>query len=195
MEVFSGYGFNKAHSSGYAFVAYQAAYLKAHYPAEYMAANLNSEIGNIERLVVLIDECRRMGLSVLPPDVDESTVDFMVLKGRIRMGMAAVRNVGKGAVEMVVAAREADGPFSSLFDFCERVDLRAVNRRAVESLICAGALDSLEGHRAQLLAGLERAMDMASQEGVVNNQVLPGVPEWTVPERLAREKEMLGFYL
>ncbi len=216
MEVFSGYGFNKAHSSGYAFVAYQAAYLKAHYPAEYMAANLNSEIGDIERLVVLIDECRRIGLEVLPPDVNESTVDFMASKGRIRMGMAAVRNVGKGAVEMVVAAREADGPFSSLFDFCERVDLRAVNRRAVESLICAGALDSLEGHRAQLLAGLERAMDMAqaaqanrqrgqislfeseamaAQAAVVNNQVLPGVPEWTVPERLAREKEMLGFYL
>ncbi len=216
MEVFSGYGFNKAHSSGYSLVAYQAAYLKAHYPAEFLSANLNSEIGDIERLVILIGECQRMGLEVRPPDVNESYADFIASEGRIQMGMTAVRNVGRGAVEAIVAAREADGPFKTLFELCERVDLRAVNRRAVESLICAGALDSLEGHRAQMLEGLERALDMAqaaqsarqrgqislfeseemqAQAAVVNNQVLPGVPEWTEREVLSREKEMLGFYL
>jgi len=216
IEVFSGYGFNKAHSSGYTIVAYQCAYLKAHYPAEYMAANLNSEIGDIDRLVVLVDECRRMGLEVLPPDVNKSHVDFVATRGGIRMGMAAVRNVGRSAVEGIVAAREADGPFESLFDFCERVDLHAVNRRAIESLIPAGAMDMMGGHRAQLHAGLERALDMAqaaqadrqrgqislfdlgemqAQAAMARDYVLPDVPAWGEREVLAREKEMLGFYL
>ena len=216
IEAFSGYGFNKAHSSGYAIVAYQCAYLKAHYPAEYMAANLNSEIGDIDRLVVLIEECRRMGLEVLPPDANESHVDFAASSGAIRMGMAAVRNVGRGAVEAIVAAREEEGPFPTLFDLCERVDLHAVNRRAIESLICAGAMDSLGGHRAQLFAGLERALDMAQaaqadrqrgqislfdseemqvQAAVLKDRVLPDVPEWKERELLSREKDMLGFYL
>jgi DNA polymerase-3 subunit alpha len=216
IEVFSGYGFNKAHSSGYALVAYQCGYLKAHYPAEYMAANLNSEIGDIERLVVLIDECRRMGLEVLPPEVNESRVDFVASQGGIRMGMAAVRNVGRGAVEAIVEAREADGRFTTLFEFCEQVDLHAVNRRAVESLICAGATDSLEGHRAQQMAGLDLALEaaqsaqaerergqislfeseeMREQVAAVNHLSLPEVAEWSERERLTREKEMLGFYL
>ena len=216
IEVFSGYGFNKAHSSGYALVAYQAAYLKAHYPAEYMAANLNSEIGDIDRLVVLIEECRRMGLEVMPPDVNTSFVDFVSSEDNVLMGMAAVRNVGRGAVEAIVSARIEGEAFSSLFEFCERVDLRAANRRSIESLISAGALDSLGGHRAQLLEALGRALDMAQaaqvarqrgqitlfesegmtqQAAVVNNQVLPEMPEWSERERLSREKEMLGFYL
>jgi DNA polymerase-3 subunit alpha len=216
IEVFSGYGFNKAHSAGYALVAYQCAYLKAHYPAEYMAANLNSEIGDIERLVILIDECRRIGIEVLPPDVNESFVDFVASGDSILMGMAAVRNVGRSAVEAIVSSRQSGGPFDSLFEFCERVDLRSVNRRAVESLICAGAFDSLGGHRAQLLAGLDQAMDQAqaiqasrqrgqislfeadgmeAQAAVVSNHTLPTVPEWSERERLGREKEMLGFYL
>jgi DNA polymerase III subunit alpha len=216
IEVFSGYGFNKAHSSGYALVAYQCAYLKAHYPAEYMAANLNSEIGDIDRLVILIDECRRIGIEVLPPDVNQSFVDFVASGESILMGMAAVRNVGRTAVEALVKAREEGGAFPSLFDFCERVDLRAVNRRAVESLICAGAFDSVGAHRAQHLAGLDQALDQAQaaqaarsrgqislfdadgmeeQAAVVNNHTLPTVPEWSERERLTREKEMLGFYL
>ncbi len=216
IEVFSGYGFNKAHSSGYSMVAYQCAYLKAHYPADFMAANLNSEIGDIDRLVVLVEECRRMGLEVLPPDVNESTVDFLAIDSSVRMGMAAVRNVGRGAVEAIVAAREEDGPFESLFDLCERIDLRAVNRRAIESLVCAGALDCLSGHRGQLFEALDRALEMAqnaqadrakgqfslfggegleAQAALVTNTELPDVAEWSDRERLAREKEVLGFYL
>ncbi len=216
IEVFSGYGFNKAHSSGYALVAYQCAYLKAHYPAEYMAANLNSEIGDIERLVILIDECRRIDIEVLAPDVNQSFVDFVASGDSILMGMAAARNVGRSAVEALVEAREDGGPFDSLFDFCERVDLRSVNRRSVESLIYAGALDSLGPHRAQHMAGLDQALDQAqaaqtarqrgqislfdaegmeAQAAVVNNHTLPSVPEWSERERLGHEKEILGFYL
>ncbi len=214
IEVFSGYGFNKAHSSGYSMVAYQCAYLKAHYPAEFMAANLNSEIGDIERLVVLIEECRRMGLDVLPPDVNEGQVDFVAAKKQIRMGMAAIRNVGRSAVQTIVAAREADGHFESLFDFCDRVDSQAVNRRCIESLIKAGACDCVPGHRAQLFEAIDRALDMAQsaqtdrargqislfesaemQTQVVNDRALPDVVEWTERERLAHEKDMLGFYL
>lgn len=232
IEVFSGYGFNKAHSSGYSMVAYQCAYCKAHYPAEFMAANLNSEIGDIDRLVVLIDECRRMGLEVLPPDVNESDVDFRAVRSgnspangssnghsridAVRMGMAATRNVGRGAVEVIVAAREEDGRFESLFELCERIDLRSVNRRAIESLVCAGALDTLGGTRSQLLESLDRAMEMAQtahadrakgqfslfggegmeeQAALVANTDLPDVADWDEKERLAREKEVLGFYL
>ena len=214
IEVFSGYGFNKAHSAGYSMVAYQCAYLKAHYPAEFMAANLNSEIGDIERLVVLIEECRRMGLDVLPPDVNEGQVDFVATKNEIRMGMAAIRNVGRSAVQAIVAAREADGPFESFFDFCDRVDSQAVNRRCVESLIKAGAYDCVPGHRAQLFEAVDRALEMAQsvqadrargqismfemaemQTQAVNDQSLPEVAEWTERERLACEKDMLGFYL
>ena len=213
IEVFSGYGFNKAHSAGYSMVAYQCAYLKAHYPAEFMAANLNSEIGDIERLVVLIEECRRMNLDVLPPDINEGQVDFVAAKNEIRMGMAAIRNVGRSAVQAIVAARE-DGPFESLFDFCDRVDSQAANRRCVESLIKAGAYDCVPGHRAQLFEALDRALDMAQsvqmdrargqismfemevmQTQVVNDRSLPEVEEWTERERLAHEKDMLGFYL
>ena len=216
IEVFAGYAFPKAHAAAYAVVAYRNAYLKANYPQEYMAASLNGEIGNIERMVVLIEECRRMKLEVLPPDLNTSYVDFVASETAILMGMAAVRNVGRGAVEAIVSARETDGPFNSLFEFCERVDLRAVNRRAIESLIRAGALDRLKGHRAQLLQGLDRALDagqsaqaarqrrqislfdmegLADQSAVINNHVLPEEPEWTERERLANEKEMLGFYL
>lgn len=216
IEVFAGYAFPKAHAAAYAVVAYRNAFLKANYSQEYMAASLNGEIGNIERMVVVIEECRRMKLEVLPPDVNTSYVDFVASETAIRMGMAAVRNVGRGAVEAIVRARETDGPFHSLFEFCERVDLRAVNRRAIESLIRAGAMDCLSGHRAQLLEGLDRALDagqsaqaarqrrqtslfdmevLADQTAVINNHVLPDEPEWTEPERLAHEKDMLGFYL
>ena len=220
IEVFSGYGFNKAHSSGYSMVAYQCAYLKAHCPAEFMAANLNSEIGDIERLVVLIDECRKMEIEVLGPDVNESGVRFRAMQGEadtaigaVRMGMTAVRNVGQGAVEGIVAAREIDGPFESLFDLCERVDLRVVNRRALEALVCAGAMDCLEGNRAQILAVLDRALEMAqsaqqdkikgqfslfggegmeAQAAIVSNTDLPDLDPWAEKELLAREKEVLG---
>ena len=223
IEVFSGYGFNKAHSSGYSMVAYQCAYLKAHYPPEFMAANLNSEIGDIDRLVVLIDECRKMAIEVLGPDVNKSDVRFLAILGApgdttesVRMGMAAVRNVGQGAVEGIVAAREDGGPFESLFDLCERVDLRAVNRRALEALICAGAMDGLEGNRAQQMAVLDRALEMAQgaqqdkirgqislfggegmeeQAAIVANTDLPEMEPWSEKKLLAQEKEVLGFYM
>jgi DNA polymerase-3 subunit alpha len=216
IEVFSGYGFNKAHSSGYSMVAYQCAYLKAHHPVDFMAANLNSEIGDIDRLVVLVDECRRMGLEVLPPDVNESQVDFLAIGSSVRMGLAAIRNVGRSAVKAIVRAREEHGPFETLFDFCERIDLRAVNRRAIESLVCAGALDGLAGHRSQVFETLDRALEMAqtsqadrakgqfslfggegmeAQAALVANTELLELPEWDDRERLTREKEVLGFYL
>ncbi|MCZ6634979.1 MAG: DNA polymerase III subunit alpha [bacterium] len=217
IEVFAGYAFNKSHSAAYALMAYKNGYLKAHYPKEYMAASLNGEIGNIDRIMVLTEECRRMGLEVLPPGVNQSGVNFSVEGGNgIRMGMAAIRNVGVGAVEAIVKARDEGGPFETLFDFCKRIDLHATNRRAIESLIQAGALDGLESHRAQLMAGLERAIEvaqsaqadrargqislfeteaMASQAAVVNNQVLPEVAEWAEREFLSREKAVLGFYL
>jgi DNA polymerase-3 subunit alpha len=216
MAVFAGYGFNKAHSTGYAFVAYQCAYLKANYPAYFMAANLNSEIGDIERLAVLIDECRRMGVEVLPPDVNESDVLFKPADGRIRFGLAAVKNVGAGAMQSIVDARKEKGRFRTLFDLCESVDLKALNKRALESLICAGGMDSLEGHRAQLVAALDHAVDTAQaaqadrQRGQISlfeaapsapvaqafaNHVLPRVPEWTEREKLVKEKEVLGLYL
>ncbi|OGG47200.1 MAG: DNA polymerase III subunit alpha [Candidatus Handelsmanbacteria bacterium RIFCSPLOWO2_12_FULL_64_10] len=216
MAVFAGYGFNKAHSTGYAFVAYQCAYLKANYPAYFMAANLNSEIGDIERLAVLIDECRRMGVEVLPPDVNESDVLFKPADGRIRFGLAAVKNVGAGAMQSIVDARKEKGRFRTIFDLCESVDLKALNKRALESLICAGGMDSLEGHRAQLVAALDHAVDTAQatqadrQRGQISlfeaapstpaaqafaNHVLPRVPEWTEREKLVKEKEVLGLYL
>jgi DNA polymerase-3 subunit alpha len=223
IEVFSGYGFNKAHSSGYSMVAYQCAYLKAHYPSEFMAANLNSEIGDIERLTVLIDECRKMDIEVRGPDVNHSGVRFRAIpdlegdtKGSVSMGMTAVRNVGQGAVEGIVAAREGGEAFDSLFDLCERVDLRAVNRRALEALINAGAMDELDGNRAQLMAVLDRAMEMAQnaqqdkikgqfslfggegmedQAAIVSNTDLPELEPWIEKELLAREKEVLGFYM
>ncbi|MEE2753572.1 MAG: DNA polymerase III subunit alpha, partial [Candidatus Latescibacterota bacterium] len=223
IEVFSGYGFNKAHSSGYSMVAYQCAYLKAHYPEEFMAANLNSEIGDIDRLVVLIDECRKMQIEVLGPDVNQSGVNFRAIPdpdskglGAVRMGMTAVRNVGQAAADAIVAAREEGSLFETLFDLCERVDTRVVNKRALEALICAGALDELEGNRAQQLDVLERSMEMAQsarqdkikgqfslfggvgmeeQAAIVSNTELPSLRPWQEKELLAREKEVLGFYM
>ena len=199
IDVFSGYAFNKSHAAAYAVVAYQNAYLKAHYPKEYMAASLNGEIGNIDRIVTVIEACRRMGMEVLPPDVNESYANFVASGSGLRMGMAALRNVGRSAVDSIVAAREEGEPFESLFDFCERIDMRSVNRRAIEGLICAGAFETLEGNRARLLAGLDRALEVAlaaqvdrhrrqitlfetegmqAQAEIVNNQILPEVAEW-----------------
>ncbi len=216
IEDFASYAFAKSHAAAYGVVAYRNAYLKTHYPKEYMAASLNAEIGNIDRTVTMVEETRRMGMEVLPPDVNESGIDFAATDAGLRMGMAAVRNVGRGAVGNIVAAREEGGAFQSLFDFCERIDLHSVNRRALEGLICAGAFEALEGNRAQLLAGIDRALDVAqaaqadrhrrqitlfetegmqTQAEIVNNQVLPDVPPWSAKEQLAREKEMIGFYL
>ncbi len=209
---FAGYGFNKSHAAGYALVAYQTAYLKAHYPAEFMAATLTSEMGDTDRVVKLIGECRRMNIPVLPPDVNESHARFVVTDKGIRFGLGGVKNVGLGAIEEIERARRQGGRFTDLFDFCERVDWRTVNKKVLESLIQAGAMDSLGGHRAQLMAAIDaavaygqgqqadKAIGQASIFGDLNiGQMLkPSLPEvepWSEEELLRKEKAMLGFYV
>jgi DNA polymerase-3 subunit alpha len=214
IATFARYGFNKAHSVGYAYIAYQTAYLKAHYPVEFMAATLSSEIGNSTRIVTLMEECKRMDIQVLPPDVNQSVGKFKVFKDKIGFGLEAIKNVGQNAINSIVAAREKFGKFTSIFQFCEEVDLRVVNRKALESLICAGAFDSIHKNRAQLLAGVELAMsygqavqkdklkgqttlfDLELGQGLAQKEpeLLP-IPEWPRSQILAKEKEMLGFYV
>jgi DNA polymerase-3 subunit alpha len=156
--TFGRYGFNRAHAVGYTILSYQTAFLKRHYPRQYMAALLSSEMGNTDKVVRYIGTCRAMGIDVLPPDVNESRLRFTTVPGGIRFGLGAVKNVGFGAVEAILQARAAGGPFRSLFELCERVDMRLVNKRVLECLLMAGAFDSLGGHRAQLMAVLESAI-------------------------------------
>ena len=213
MAQFAGYGFNKSHSAAYAYVAYVTAYLKAHYPVEFMAALLTSETGNSVKVVKYINECRDMGIKVLPPDVNSSDWSFTPDNGCIRFGLGAIKNLGQGAVESIIQARKEVQKFSSLFEFCDKVNLSAVNRRAIESLIKAGALDGLEGSRAQQWAILDRALEsgMQSQKDRESGQTglfgdifaaelktpekLPVVPQWNSFEMLGGEKEMIGFYI
>ncbi len=210
---FAGYGFNKSHSAAYAVLSYQTAYLKAHVPAEFMAGLLSVRADNTDSVVKLVEECRRMGIDVLPPDINESREDFTVVGGHIRFGLAAVKGVGDKAVQAVTKVREAGGPFASLFDFCRRIDMQAVNRKSVETLILAGAFDQLGPSRASLATGLESAyeagtlaqtdraagqmtfFDTFEEKDGFTNDTLPDVPEWPERERLAHEKETLGFYL
>jgi len=214
IEKFASYGFNKSHSVAYSVIAYQTAYLKAHYPAEYMAATLTSEIGNTDKIPPLIDDCRHSGIRVLPPDVNESGKDFAVVNGSVRFGLVAIKNVGQSAIDNVVQARRADGPFRNLFDCCSRVDLRLVNRKCLESLIQAGAFDSLPGHRALLLENVDRAMQfgqMAQSQSATGQESLFGFGEespahvsfpplgdaapWSESEKLAKEKSVVGLYV
>ncbi len=212
MDKFANYGFNKSHAVCYSIVAYQTAYLKAHYPAEFMAATMTSEMGSTDRIVFFMDECRRMGIEVLPPDINESLAKFAVVDGKIRFGLGAIKNVGLGAIEAIVSERESGGRFSTLFEFCERVDLRSVNKKVLESLVQAGAMDSLEGNRNQLFHALETATAYAASRAAekARNQTslfdtddevdammptLPDLPDWDGKDKLAREKELLGFYI
>ncbi|MBL7215593.1 MAG: DNA polymerase III subunit alpha [Phycisphaerae bacterium] len=168
IERFAGYGFNKSHATRYSFVAYQTAWLKCYYPVEFMAALLTYEMGSTDKVVDYIGECREMGIEVLPPDINESFVDFTVVyneerdrrkdSGVIRFGLAAVKGVGEKAVEQIISARENVGRFKSLFHFCENVDLRAVNKQVIEALVKAGAFDNLGGSRAQMMVAMEKAM-------------------------------------
>lgn len=214
MEKFGGYGFNKSHSAAYALVCYQTAWLKTHFPVEFMAALLTSEIGNADGIVKFIAECKNNHIDVLPPDINESQGVFSVSEGRIRFGLTAVKGVGEGPIEAIIEERDAGGPFSSIFEFCERVDLRKVNKRVLEALIKSGALDFTGATRNQLMVAMEDALDHgarvhkekndpqlslfgdASEGGArINVPVLPDVPEWDERYRLTLEKEVLGFYI
>lgn len=214
MEYFAGYGFNKSHSAAYALVSYQTAYLKANYPVEYMAALITSVRDNTDKVAVYIEECRRMGIEVLPPDVNESGKNFTVISNKIRFGMAAVKNVGLGAVESIIELRENGGPFQGFTDFCRRLDTRVVNKRVMESLIKCGAFDSLGHRRAQLMAAIDLGLGLAQQAhrdrsigqlslldfwGETSEQALtlslPELEEYSHSELLAMEKEALGMYI
>jgi DNA polymerase III subunit alpha len=224
IETFGRYGFNKSHAVAYSVLSYHTAWLKTHYPADFMAALMSSQIGDTDGVVKYINEARQLhvpgaaapGLEILPPDMNESGYKFTVVgQTNIRFGLGAVRNVGRTAIDSIIGARKKDGPFLSIFDLCERIDLRVCNKRVLEALIHAGAMDSLGGHRAQLAATLDIAIREASlrQEDIVTGQAslfggpaneaeaaqpthtLPNVTPWTESERLAKEKEILGFYI
>jgi DNA polymerase-3 subunit alpha len=212
MEQFAGYGFNKSHSAAYAYLAYVTAYLKAHFSVEFMSALLTSESGNTDKIVKYINECREMGIRVLPPDVSQSDLNFTPAAESIRFGLGAVKNVGQGAVEAIVLAREAEGPFRSIYDFCDRVNMNSVNRRVMESLVKAGAFDSTGANRAQLTEALDRAIEsgmrswrdkemgqhglfgFAEEDGKTDTP-MANLPDWTGEQKLAGEKEVLGIYV
>jgi DNA polymerase III subunit alpha len=222
IEKFAGYGFNKSHSTAYALIAYMTAYLKAHYPVEFMAALLSCDIPgrnfkSKDALVEHIEDCRRMQIDVLPPDVNSCDPDFKVENGKIHFGLSAVKACGGQAAEAIAAERAKDGPFTSIFNFCERVDPALCNRATIEALIKAGAFDSLGGNRAQCMAVLDKALQSgaaiaadrrAGQKGFSFDDdeddaasgsapaaALPNLPEWNEKERLTQEKEVLGYYL
>lgn len=212
IEKFGGYGFNKSHSAAYAMIAYQTAYLKAHYPVQFMAALLTQDMGNQDKTIKNIAECRSMGIEILPPDINESQADFSVVEGRIRFGLAAVKNVGLKAVQNTIEERKTRGPFQGLLDFCRRVDGAKVNRRVIEGLIEGGALDFTGINRARLMASLDDVLRFSGanqdpnqlnmfsalgieEQGSAGFADLPEVEEWDEKERLRREKEALGFYI
>ncbi|TFG94527.1 MAG: DNA polymerase III subunit alpha [Calditrichales bacterium] len=214
---FASYGFNKSHAAAYALIAYQTAYLKSNFPAEFMAANLSSEVNNSDKIVLLIDECRKMGIEVVPPDVNYSKAKFVPIeKNKIALGMAAIKTVGLGAIESIIHNREENGPYENIFQMIKYVDLRLVNKKVLESLIPCGAFDSLAGNRAQNYHSIETAInfgqdyqsknrlhktqhslfDVAPEvNDVVIYPQLPDIPDWTPQEKLQKEKEFLGFYM
>jgi len=213
MEKFGGYGFNKSHSAAYALIAFQTAFLKTHFPVEFMAALLTSEMHSTDGVVKYIAECRRHDIPVLPPDINESEKAFIVSDNSIRFGLVAVKNVGEGAIDAILEVRK-ERPFASLFDFCERVDLRKVNKRVGESLIRCGAFDATGAFRSQMMSALEDALEYGQtiqrektdpQMGLfslggdapapINVPPLPAISEWDERQRLLFEKESLGFYI
>ena len=212
IEKFGGYGFNKSHSVAYTMIAYQTAYLKAHFPVQFMAALLTQDMGNQDKTIKNIAECRGMGIEILPPDLNERQADFSVVEGGIRFGLAAVKNVGLKAVECVIEERTHGGSFNDLLDFCKRVDGSKVNRRVLEGLIQCGAFDFAHIHRSRLYGALDEVIRFCGvcqdpnqlnmfellggeDAGVHGLLDLPEVDEWDEREKLRKEKEALGFYI
>ncbi|GHD54935.1 DNA polymerase III subunit alpha [Vreelandella hamiltonii] len=217
VEKFAGYGFNKSHSAAYALVSYQTAWLKAHYPGPFMAAVMSTEMDNLDKVVPLIEECRHLKLTVTPPDVNVGGYKFTVdTEGRVVYGLGAIRGVGEGPIGAIVEARNADGPFKDLFDFCRRIDPKRMNKRTLEALIRSGALDTLGPNRAVLAAAMEDALKAAAQNHANQNLGMLDMfgdafaaeeeagdvyaeyrhaREWTDRERLSGEKDTLGLYL
>jgi DNA polymerase-3 subunit alpha len=217
MEYFAGYGFNKSHSAAYALVAYRTAWLKAHYPVHFMAALLTTEKGNTDKLVQYVNECKEMGIPVLPPDVNTSSLDFTVFEDHVRFGLSAIKNVGEGAIESLVDARRRLGrPFRSIFDLAGEIDLRLANKRVFEALACSGALDAFGARRSQLHAAVDAALEWGQKRrtdresgqgnlfggaaalhdaGEAPVASLPDLPDWDERTRLAHEKATLGFYV
>ncbi|OGT47863.1 MAG: DNA polymerase III subunit alpha [Gammaproteobacteria bacterium RIFCSPHIGHO2_12_FULL_41_20] len=213
MEKFAGYGFNKSHSASYALIAYQTAWLKAHYPAAYMAAVLSSDMDKTDKIVFYIEECRALGLHVAPPDLNQSYYRFQVIDDKhLRYGLGAIKGVGEAAIDSILTSRQQHGPFQSLFDFCQRCDLRKANRRVMEALIKSGAMDGFGIHRASLIATLPTALQQAEQtlqdkargqkdlfslecDTLTQHIVYTEVPTWDKDLQLQGEKETLGYYL
>lgn len=215
IEFFAGYGFNKSHSAAYALISYRTAYLKANFAVEFMTALLTSEKDNLDKIAQYISESQKMGIKILPPDVNESFANFTVVGDSIRFGLAAVKNVGQGAIESIIETRKKHDKFKTIYDFTEKVDSRLVNRKVIESLIRCGAMDSLGLFRSQLSSMIDKALDVAGgiQKDRMNGQLsffdrfedednfkktfqdIPNIPEWPENQLLTYEKEMLGFYI
>jgi DNA polymerase-3 subunit alpha len=217
IEKFASYGFNKSHAAAYALIAYQTGYLKSNFPAVFMAANLSSEVNNPDKIVILIDECRRLGITVVPPDVNHSQAKFQPLaEDKIAFGMAAIKNVGTGAIDSIIKGREQVEHYNNIFQMLQQVDLRLVNKKVLESLAQCGALDSLEGNRAQIFHHIEKAIEFGqnfqskerkyqgqrslfemagSTEQLVSYPILSDIPDWSRQDKLEKEKEFLGFYI
>ncbi|MCA9462151.1 MAG: DNA polymerase III subunit alpha [Nitrospira sp.] len=219
MAFFAGYGFNKSHSAAYAMVTYQTAYLKAHFPTQFMAALLTSEMGNTDKMVGYFTECRELGLKILPPDANQSMKNFTVVPEGIRFGLVAIKNVGENAVETILEIRDTDGPFSSFMEFCCRIDSQKVNKRVLEGLIKVGAFDSMGLSRAALFQVLDHVLEHAAtvqknkRQGQTSlfdmfeepdtaatpadtfGYTIPAIPEWSQNELLKYERELTGFYI
>lgn len=214
IDKFANYGFNKSHSVAYSIVAYQTAYLKAHYTPEFLAANLTNEVNDTSKITTFLDDCRKLKIEVMPPDVNNPTVFFDVENGKIRFGMAAIKNVGKNAVEEIARARKENGKnFKSMFELCIKSDTRIVNKRVLEGLVLAGAFDSINNHRAQLFESIENALEFSNkiknsklnaetslfgeiaEEVQISEPELPNINRWSSTEQLSRERKIIGFYI
>jgi DNA polymerase-3 subunit alpha len=211
MAFFAGYGFNKSHSAAYGIISYQTAYLKAKWPVEYMAAGMSVAMGDTDKLASYIEECRQLGIEVLPPDINTSDLDFTVTDKKIRFGLGAVKGAGERAIQSIVDVRSKGGRFESIYDFCERMDSKHIDKKTVEQLIRCGAFDSTGGHRAQVMEALEEAMRVAGVKqadrrsgqlsmfdsaGSTNGKTtLPETPPWPQESLLVFEREVLGCYV